>query len=199
MDSLCAPAPFCCQTKNHVVLRVRSERNLKIPGLPILKNTCLLVCPHCEPTENEWGHTHPHPLSTSPNADRCQQSLPYLHTPVKDPMTWPFQGICTATTLAQELHNLVTTNTLLGPHTDGFPQRQLPGGVCTGGFPSPPLVSALFLLHLCCFTVLQIQFSDIPCLSLLSRLFLVSIAHQSNSCSATQLSSQLPPSIWMML
>ena len=68
--------------------------------------------------------------------------------PVKDPVTRPFQGIHTATTLTQELHILATANTLLGPRTGGFHHGQLPGGGCTGGFPSPPLVIAPFLLHL---------------------------------------------------
>lgn len=70
------------------------------------------------------------------------------HLPAEDRVTGPFQGIHTATTLAQELHILATTNTLLGPCAGGFPHKQLPGGGRTGGFPSPLLVIVPFLLHL---------------------------------------------------
>ena len=113
--------------------------------------------------------------------------------PAKHPMIQPFQGIHTATTLAQDLRILATANTLWGLLEVAFHTDTFSGVAVLVACPAPSLVIAPFLLHLSAASpfLFQIRFFGMACLSLLSRPFLVLIAHQGHPCPAAQ--QVLPP------
>lgn len=96
------------------------------------------------------GPQHLSTCRSSPRGTQVELTLPNNSPAKKGSVTGPFRGIQAATTLAQELHILATTNNFPGPHAGGFLHRHLPGGGCTSGFPYPLLLCSpciSLLLH----------------------------------------------------